>query len=33
MQALLPLREEVVRKALLLRIEDVPLRAYFASGA
>ena len=24
---------EVVRKALLLRIEDVPLRAYFASGA
>lgn len=33
MQALQPLREEVVRKALLLRIEDVPLRAYFASGA
>ncbi len=32
-QALVPLREEIVRKALLLRIEDVPLRAYFASGA
>ncbi len=33
MQALVPLRQEVVRKALLLRVEDVPLGAYFASGA
>jgi uncharacterized protein (DUF1330 family) len=33
MQALVPLRLELVRKALPLRIEDVPLGAYFSSGA
>lgn len=33
MQALVPLRQEVVRKALLLRIEDVPLGTYFSSRA
>ncbi|HEY7205357.1 MAG TPA: DUF1330 domain-containing protein [Methylomirabilota bacterium] len=29
MQALVPLREAIVRKALLIRIEDVPLGRYF----
>src|SRR5262245_61407718 len=33
MRALGPLREEIVRKALLLRIEDVSLERYFAGGA
>jgi len=33
MQALGPLRAEIVRKALLLRIEDVPLERYFIGGA
>ncbi len=33
MQALVPLRQEIVRKALLLRIEDVPLGTYFSSRA
>ena len=33
MQALVPLRQEVVRKALLLRIEDVTLGTYFSSRA
>ena len=33
MQALAPLRREVVRKALLLRVEEVPLAAYFGAGA
>ena len=33
MQALVPLRQQVVRKALLLRIEDVPLGTYFSSRA
>ncbi|MGH7372582.1 MAG: hypothetical protein ACREJY_00005, partial [Candidatus Rokuibacteriota bacterium] len=33
MQALVPLRQELVRKALLLRIEDVPLGTYFSSRA
>lgn len=33
MQALAPLRQEVVRKALLLRVDEVPLAAYFAPGA
>ena len=33
MQALVPLRQELVRKALVLRIEDVPLGTYFSSRA
>lgn len=33
MQALAPLRESLLRKALLLRIDDVPLGTYFAPGA
>ncbi len=32
MQALVPLRESIVRKALLIRIEDVPLGRYFEIG-
>ena len=32
MQGLVPLRQEVVRKALLLRVDEVPLAAYFAVG-
>lgn len=32
MQALVPLREAIVRKALLIRIEDVPLGRYFKIG-
>ena len=33
MQALAPLRESIVRKALLIRIEDVPLGRYFEIGS
>ncbi len=33
MQALVPLRQELLRKALLLRVEDVPLGTYFSSRA
>ncbi len=33
MRALRPLRDEIVRKALLLRIEDVSPDRYFAGGA
>jgi len=32
MAALAPLRREIVRKALLLRVDDVPLEAYFKPG-
>lgn len=32
MLALGPLRREIVRKALLLRVEDVPLAGYFRPG-
>ena len=32
MVALLPLRREVVRKAVLVRVEDVPLERYFAGS-
>jgi hypothetical protein len=28
----LPLREQIVRKALLLRVDDVPLEGYFNRG-
>jgi hypothetical protein len=31
MVALVPLREAVVRKALLVRVEDVPLERYFTA--
>ena len=33
MQALAPLRDSIVRKALLIRIEDVPLGRYFEIGS
>jgi len=33
MVALVPLREQIVRKALLLRVDDVPLEGYFSIGA
>jgi len=33
MVALVPLREAVVRKVLLVRVEDVPLEGYFAAGS
>jgi uncharacterized protein (DUF1330 family) len=32
MEALVPLRQAAVRKALLIRVEDVPLERYFSSG-
>jgi hypothetical protein len=32
MVALVPLREQIVRKALLLRVDDVPLEGYFNRG-
>ena len=32
MVALVPLREAVVRKALLVRVEDLPLERYFSPG-
>ena len=32
MAALAPLRREIVRKALLLRVDDVPLEGYFNRG-
>jgi hypothetical protein len=32
MVALIPLREQIVRKALLLRVDDVPLEGYFNRG-
>lgn len=32
MLALAPLRREIVRKALLLRVDDVPLERYFRPG-
>jgi hypothetical protein len=32
MEALSPLRREIVRKALLLRVEDVPPERYFTTG-
>lgn len=32
MLALAPLRREIVRKALLLRVDDVPLEGYFRLG-
>lgn len=32
MAALVPLRQTIVRKALLLRVEDVPLEEYFRPG-
>jgi uncharacterized protein (DUF1330 family) len=32
MQTLVPLRETIVRKTLLIRIEDVPLGRYFGTG-
>lgn len=32
MAALAPLRREIVRKALLVRVEDVPLERYFKPG-
>ena len=32
MAALSPLRREIVRKALLLRVEDVPLTRYFTAA-
>ena len=32
MAALAPLRREIVRKALLLRVDDVPLERYFKPG-
>jgi hypothetical protein len=31
MEALVPLRQAAVRKALLIRVEDVPLDRYFSS--
>lgn len=33
MAALGPVRREIVRKALLLRFEDVPLERYFTAGS
>jgi uncharacterized protein (DUF1330 family) len=32
MAALAPIRREIVRKALLLRVDDVPLERYFKPG-
>jgi hypothetical protein len=32
MAALAPLRREIVRKALLVRVDDVPLERYFRPG-
>jgi hypothetical protein len=32
MVALVPLREAAVRQALLLRVDEVPLRRYFRPG-
>jgi hypothetical protein len=32
MLALAPLRREIVRRALLLRVDDVPLEGYFSRG-
>lgn len=32
MLALAPLRREIIRKALLLRVDDVPLETYFRPG-